>query len=169
MAGKPKPTALKALHGTLRKDRMVVNEPQPTGTATCPRHLNAVAKTEWRRISKELRACGLLTAVDRAALSCYCTAWSHLVEAEEKLATTGLVVISPTGYPIQNPYLGIANRAAELVHKFASEFGLTPSSRSRISINPGAVKKSNWDEWEADFGAVGVSQSGKKDYANFDA
>jgi P27 family predicted phage terminase small subunit len=150
MAGKPKPTALKRLLGTARADRMNANEPKPTGIPTCPSHLNSVAKREWTRISKELLACGLLTSIDRAALACYCVAWSRIVEAEKKIAATGLVVQSPTGYPIVNPYVGIANRATDIMHKFAGEFGLTPSSRSRLSVNPDSVKKNDWDEMFGD-------------------
>jgi len=43
---------------------------------------------------------------------------------------------SPTGYPIQSPYLAIANRQAEIMMRVASEFGFTPASRSRISAPP---------------------------------
>jgi Phage terminase, small subunit len=45
-------------------------------------------------------------------------------------------VKSPTGYPMQSPYLAIANRQAELMMRIASEFGFTPASRSRISAPP---------------------------------
>ena len=48
----------------------------------------------------------------------------------------GTMVKSPTGYPTQSPYLGIANRQAELVMRIASEFGFAPASRSRISAPP---------------------------------
>jgi phage terminase small subunit len=43
------------------------------------------------------------------------------------------MVKSPTGYPIQSPYVSIANRQAEIMMRIASEFGFTPASRSRIS------------------------------------
>jgi hypothetical protein len=46
------------------------------------------------------------------------------------------MVKSPTGYPIQSPYLAIANRQADLMVRVASEFGFTPASRSRISAPP---------------------------------
>jgi P27 family predicted phage terminase small subunit len=42
------------------------------------------------------------------------------------------MVRSPSGYPIQNPMLAIANKAQEQCLKILAEFGLTPSSRSRI-------------------------------------
>jgi phage terminase small subunit len=43
------------------------------------------------------------------------------------------MIKSPTGFPIQSPYLAIANRQAEIMMRIASEFGFTPASRSRIS------------------------------------
>ncbi len=38
------------------------------------------------------------------------------------------------GNVIQNPYLGVANRAWDQVRQMSIEFGLTPSSRSRIKV-----------------------------------
>lgn len=43
------------------------------------------------------------------------------------------MVKSPQGFPIQSPYVSIANRQVELMMRIASEFGFTPASRSRIS------------------------------------
>lgn len=46
----------------------------------------------------------------------------------------GTVVKSPSGYPIQSPYLAIANKAHEQMTKLLAEFGMTPSSRSRCMV-----------------------------------
>jgi phage terminase small subunit len=43
------------------------------------------------------------------------------------------MIKSPTGFPIQSPYLATANRQAEIMMRIASEFGFTPASRSRIA------------------------------------
>ena len=43
------------------------------------------------------------------------------------------MVKSPSGYPIQSPYVAIANRQAELMMRISAEFGFTPASRSRIA------------------------------------
>jgi phage terminase small subunit len=43
------------------------------------------------------------------------------------------MVKSPSGYPMQSPYVSIANRQAEIMMRIASEFGFTPANRSRIS------------------------------------
>src|SRR5712664_3193365 len=71
---KKKPTALKVLHGTFRKDRAVHNELAPTpGAPVCPPWLNKLAKAEWARIVPELAAAGVLSMVDGAALEGYCS------------------------------------------------------------------------------------------------
>jgi len=61
------------------------------------------------------------------------------------------MVKSPTGFPMQSPYVAIANRQAEIMMRIASEFGFTPASRSRIST-PSAEEPSLLDliENEAD-------------------
>ena len=45
----------------------------------------------------------------------------------------GLMVKAPSGYPIQNPYLAIANRAMEDCYKYLQQFGLSPAARTRVS------------------------------------
>jgi P27 family predicted phage terminase small subunit len=57
-------------------------------------------------------------------------------EAMEQIQKYGTMVKSPTGFPIQSPYLAIANRQAEIMMRIASEFGFSPASRSRISAPP---------------------------------
>lgn len=74
----------------------------------------------------------LLTIVDRAALAAYCQAWGRWVEAEANIQRFGAVIKTPKGLPLVNPYLRIAERAIDQMRKFLVEFGMTPSSRSRI-------------------------------------
>ena len=59
-----------------------------------------------------------------------------MAEAMVQIQKYGTMVKSPTGYPMQSPYLAIANRQAELMMRIASEFGFTPASRSRIAAPP---------------------------------
>jgi hypothetical protein len=51
----------------------------------------------------------------------------------EAIQKYGTMVKSPTGYPIQS-WVSIANRQAEIMMRYASEFGFTPASRSRIAM-----------------------------------
>jgi P27 family predicted phage terminase small subunit len=136
---RPKPTALKELEGNPGKRPLNRSEPKPTGIPSCPKHLDKGARAEWKRISAELIKLGLLTSVDRAALAAYCAAYSRWAEAELSVQKYGAVIKSPkSGYPIQNPYVGIANTAMDQMRKFMVEFGLTPASRSRLQMTPDA-------------------------------
>ena len=156
MAGRrPKPTALKALAGNPGKRALNPSEPKPSGIPTCPRHLDKEAKVEWRRISGELLMLGLLTLIDRAALAGYCSAWSRWVAAELSIQKFGTVIKSPkSGYPIQNPYVGIANTALDQMRKFATEFGLTPASRSRLHIETDGQFTDPFESFMAGIGAA---------------
>jgi P27 family predicted phage terminase small subunit len=75
----------------------------------------------------------MITALDRTSLATYCCAYGLWAEAIEAVQKYGTMVKSPTGYPIQSPYVSIANRQAEIMMRIASEFGFTPASRSRLS------------------------------------
>jgi P27 family predicted phage terminase small subunit len=89
------------------------------------------------RASKLLFANGLITELDRAALAGYCDAYARVAEASRQLQQYGLIVKSPNGYPMQSPYLAILNTALQETRAFSTEFGMTPSSRSRVkTANP---------------------------------
>ena len=88
---------------------------------------------EWERIAPELARLGILTELDRAALAAYCSCWGRCVEAERHVREHGMTVRAPGGIKI-NPSVRIANNALQFLLKFAAEFGLTPSSRSRIVV-----------------------------------
>lgn len=129
---KPVPTELKILHGNPGHRPLNEFEPKPdVEIPECPEHLDAEAKAEWGRIAPELAALGILTRIDRAALAGYCQAWSRWVYAEQQLAKFGVIVKSG-GALAQSPYLPISNKALENMRKFLAEFGMTPSSRSRV-------------------------------------
>lgn len=113
-----------------------LNQDEPTPeprVPDCPPELSAAAQREWQRLTGELAKLRVLTALDRAALAAYCAAYALWAEATEAIGKYGVMIKSPTGFPIQSPYLSIANRQAEIMMRIASEFGFTPASRGRIS------------------------------------
>ena len=147
MGGRPPlPTRLKLLRGTLEPKRINPDEPEPEpAIPTCPSHLDSTARREWKRMAQQLYDLGILSEIDRAGLAAYCQAWSTWVKATKGLAKTGQLAMTPQGFPVQNPLLGIANRAQAEMRAWMTEFGMTPSSRSRVH----AVKpKQQGDEFE---------------------
>ena len=132
---KPKPTSLKILQGNPGRRPLNSAEAKfPTLQSDCPKHLGPIAAEEWARIRDLFRE--IFTEADRAALSAYCVCYGRWVEAEDHVRATGMMVKSPSGYPMQNPWLSIANKAFQQMNKMMSEFGMTPSSRSRVKTLP---------------------------------
>jgi P27 family predicted phage terminase small subunit len=125
---KPKPPGMSTRRPDRPRDGPVVRLP------VCPPHLQGEARKEWRRIGKKLLACGLMTEIDGAALALYCQAWARWIEAEANLVKFGTVIKAPSGYPIASPYLSIANTAMAQMTRLLVEFGMSPSSRSRVTV-----------------------------------
>jgi P27 family predicted phage terminase small subunit len=133
---KPKPTAIKNLEGNPGKRALNKKEPKvESKIPLCPNHLKGAARTEWNTLTKELHALGLISNVDRAALAICCTAWADYVKAVNKLVKEGEVIISDKGGMYQNPWVAIKKRSMDQVMKFYAEFGMTPSSRSRVKVD----------------------------------
>jgi P27 family predicted phage terminase small subunit len=98
----------------------------------CPPELGALARQEWDRVVGHLAATGVLSHFDRGPLAIYCAAFGHWIEATDAMQKYGTMMKSPSGYPVQSPYVAIANRQAEIMMRIASEFGFTPASRGRL-------------------------------------
>ena len=119
----PKPTALKMLQGTARPDRMNPNEPKPPlSSSRPPTWLNAAQKKIWRDKAPALIRQGVLTEWDRDALARYCVLMEHFVKLSEHT---------------ENPDVLKELRNLNVqISKLEAAFGLTPSSRSRITATP---------------------------------
>ena len=152
---KPKPTALKILEGNPGKRPINENEPiPPKGTVKCPTWLEPEAKKEWKRLAPSLEAMGVLTQVDLTAFAGYCQAYARWKEAEEFITQHGTIVRTSSGYWQQVPQVSIAQTYLKIMNRFAEQFGLTPSSRSRIIASDGGPANAA-DEMESLLGGDG--------------
>ena len=129
----PKPTAIKQLEGNPGKRKLNKREPKVnSGIPVCPSWLLPEAKNEWKRLAKKLHLMGILTINDRTAFAGYCQSYAKWKEAQEHITEEGPVYTTETGYQRPNPWIAISDTNQKLMLQFGSEFGLTPSSRSRI-------------------------------------
>ncbi len=87
----------------------------------------------WQRLVPELIKAGLITPIFEGMLAAYCMVFARWIEAERELRKTAKLVKSPSGYPLQNPWLAIANRAIEQMRQLGSELGLSPAALTRAS------------------------------------
>ncbi|WP_249200681.1 phage terminase small subunit P27 family [Thetidibacter halocola] len=135
---------MKLVTGTARPHRMNPGEPHPdVAIPDAPDHLTEAARIEWDRVAAELAALGILSRLDRGALAAYCQAYGRWRAAEDALSrmasrdatTNGLVVRTKGGSLIQNPLVGTANKAMADMVRYAAEFGMTPSARTRLIVD----------------------------------
>lgn len=149
----PKPDKLKALEGNPGKRRLNLKRKEPGGLPTCPSELSPQAKNEWKRVSKELHAVGLLSVVDRAALAVYCDTYVKWISATAQIDVQGMTMeytnTEGETNTVPRPEVAIAQKYAGIIKSFCAEFGLTPSSRCRMVLPNEKPKK---DEFEDDFG-----------------
>jgi P27 family predicted phage terminase small subunit len=142
---RPTPTSLKLLKGNPGKRPLNKKEPKPPpGAPGCPTWLSLEAKAEWRRVVPIMDKLGLLSKVDRAALATYCESWATFVYAQRLVHKHGIVIrvvdeVTADGMTIitktaKNPAIQVARDAADKVRQFGTEFGLTPSARTRLEI-----------------------------------
>ncbi len=137
---KPKSAKLKLLEGNAGRRPINDDEPKPALTKNTKPFtwLSKRAQQVWRRSVPELVATGQLTKVDVDAFAGYCSACATFQECEEVIKKDGRTYESDSknfGLQIKKrPEVAIRSDALKIIRSFASEFGLTPSSRTRIKI-----------------------------------
>ena len=129
----PKPTVLKLAEGNPGKRRLNDREPKPSEVMPrCPAHLDKIARREWKRLSDILNRMRVLTEADYLALGNLCLAYSTLIQAQEKLNQTGLLIKTGSGYVQQSPLISIITANTQIINRLCQEFGLTPAARTRV-------------------------------------
>jgi P27 family predicted phage terminase small subunit len=137
---KPKPTALKVLHGD-RPDRINHAEPiPPENEVTAPEELSDDARAAWDRLAPGLISVGVLTAWDVDAFVVVCEALARYKQATKLVNGSALLVQGPNGF-VKNPALIVQREAETTFAQYGARFGLTPSDRSQLKVDaPGAAK-----------------------------
>jgi P27 family predicted phage terminase small subunit len=113
---------------------------------TRPGWLLPEAKREWNRIVPELAALGLISLLDRGAISGGCQMWAMYVQAVRDIAENGTTFTITTvketagsttttsGYEGPRPAVAIMMKSWQQYLAFCARFGLTPADRSRLSV-----------------------------------
>lgn len=122
-------------------------EAQPTAThglPTCPEHLDGRARAAWDFWVEELGKMNLDCRPDAQMLEGACVNYSRAVDADIAVNRDGItieesVIDEESGERIllkmrAHPAIAISNKSWMLVHRFCSEFGMSPVSRTRLTI-----------------------------------
>ena len=134
MPNPPVPFIVRKLRGNPSKRnapagraRALAEVPEP------PEWLHEYAKQEWWRTAPELHVLDLLSSVDIARLSAYCSSYAMWRQAREALANEGLLDTTQEGNTRRHPPIKVIADAASDMVRYAGEFGLTPVARTRLA------------------------------------
>jgi P27 family predicted phage terminase small subunit len=157
MAGRKKiPTKLKEIRGTLAKSREIENEMQVTEVSSPPKPpkwLSKTAKQQWVLITNELFNLRMLHSVDLALIEAYCNAIALHIETEQILQESGRIQIyrdedGRIKHSQIVPLVTVSKQALSDAIKLATQFGLTPSARTKISAERPLETKDEYNFFE---------------------
>lgn len=140
----PTPTAILQKRGSLigkyqRGER--VGEPVATvAEPVMPANLGPEGKAEWKRIVPLLLARRTLTEEDRGALGVYCQAWEEFDYNAKLIRKMRAGTHRHTGN-LQDHPRRVLHAAAERLLKTIAQFGLSPSTKTRIRAEGKANKE----------------------------
>lgn len=131
---KPAPAVVRQLRGNTS------HRPTPTGEIYLPasipdppEYLSKEALPFWLETAQKLELMGVMTEVDQQALALLAEHQATFWEANEEIRKWGMIVkVGKNDYWQQNPFLAVMNKAEKQIRDLLAEFGLTPSSRTRV-------------------------------------
>jgi P27 family predicted phage terminase small subunit len=133
---KPKPTYLKLVEGNPGKRPINHDEPEPDGDLVDPPDfLNARQRIIWQQCIRNSPP-GMLKKLDTGILQTYVVACERHEDAARRVDKSGSIVAIAGGQWAHNPYLSVLNKQAAIMRAAISELGFSPSSRSRVKVNP---------------------------------
>lgn len=145
---KPKPTELKLLDGNAGRRPINPDEPRPdpvdTGTLPpAPRRLGKTGRAEWRAQVEVLSGSRVLTVSDLTALEQLCAAVEELAQLRAWLQREMRRPLKTRALDVVKWLHSAIDRKSTLAVKYEAEFGLTPSSRTRVKTekSPGIKDK----------------------------
>lgn len=141
MTGRPKiPTEIKKARGTLRKSRELDNPMtvKKIDIPDAPKWLSKIGKEQFKLVATQLHSIDMLCEVDVQLIVAYSNSMALHIECEQALRKNGRVMVyrNDDGEPKHSqivPLQAVSKQALEMCLKLASQFGLTPSARSKIS------------------------------------
>jgi P27 family predicted phage terminase small subunit len=98
-----------------------------------PSYLGTYGTKEWLRTGPKLVKAKLLNETDLPAFEAYCLNIDLMIDARIDIKDNGMQVLGHRGY-VRNPAIAAFGQASTAIRGFVSEFGLSPSARSRIRI-----------------------------------
>ena len=132
---KPTPSHLKVVRGTDRADRRNEAEPKPgRSRPSAPNTMSDRGREAWGYVVGILDRMGILTESDAMAVELLCEARSDWLSARDEItAAGGETYTTEAGLIKAHPAVAMRNDAARRMQSLLAEFGMSPSSRSKVA------------------------------------
>lgn len=131
---KPMPTALKVITGNERYINKNEPNPKPLSNLDPPEWLPENAKEKYKDLALKLLGLGILKETDELSFNLMLMHWAFAIEAVLNLKEEGTTIIDNRRVVRKNPNLQAFRDNSLAYLRYASLFGLDPSSRSNISV-----------------------------------
>jgi P27 family predicted phage terminase small subunit len=136
---KPKPTKLKLVDGNPGHTPVNKNEPEPDPSLPPPPEwLEGKALELWEKKTPNLNEIGLVTTADAEQFAFYCAVTAEAQRLAVDVSEHGM---TDKRTRRRRPEAVSFENMVKLSKTLAAEFGLTPSSRSRITKDAGLRDK----------------------------
>ena len=148
---RPMPSRFKIITGNPGKRPLNEDEPQPDALDdfSPPNHIenDELAVRKWGEAVRVLYDMQVMTVADRETLARYCVVWSHWMQSREKCRQLGREIMHYEVDPNRTdgrlrikwaqpaPWAVDEKAARKDLLQLEREFGLTPSSRSQVTIH----------------------------------
>jgi P27 family predicted phage terminase small subunit len=148
MGKRKQPAQAKVIKGTFQKCRDSHGPAVKLEVPPCPEYLGKEAKKYWKEISEQLVNVGLIGVVDGALFGLHCDSYGRLIEVSDHLKKMDdMLDQTPNGLEVQSALWQIRNKLWDQVLRSASEFGLSPAARSKLSMpEKPSEKKGGWSD-----------------------
>ena len=146
MARHPLPTKIKALQGTLRKDRQPKNEPEADlhSLPEPPKTLDAVGRQAFTRTCAKLLELGMLTNAGIPQIERYSFAYQLWIDATSHLKASKIAKDMPTG----KNWFFILKESEKSMLAFEDRWGLSPMSQNKVQWPDRQEKQEQEDEFD---------------------
>lgn len=146
----PQPSILKYIRGNPSKETLNSDEPTPDlvpETLSPPAWLDGMALAKWKECVPVLSRMRVLTEADTEPLARYCTLWEQWKVNYDRVKQIGGEITHLEADPTRNdgklrikysqvaPWASQMTKLAVLLLRIEQEFGLTPSSRSQVTLH----------------------------------
>lgn len=151
--GRPrKPTELKLLEGSrVRPHDRNAEAPKwelPDGVPAPPEWLWPLAREEWIRLAPEMHKKGMLTSASMAAFQSYCQSYAEWRGALEVVKNANeMVSEGRAGIETVAAMVRVMREANKEMRGWMSEFGMTPSTRTKAHADKPAEPEDPAQKW----------------------